>query len=206
MLRTIVSIAFVAPLCIGLAACNGNDVRHGLGMKRNQPDEFQVISRPALSVPPVYYLRPPSEEAVGSGVTAAEQAQSLVFTGEEAPYVAPGASDPNYAVETATPSVSESTLRTPGDESFLRNAKATAAKDDIRKVLNEENKPYIEAEKKEKDFIDKLRPDAQGEPVVDASKERERIQTNKAEGKPVTEGETAVHDPKQESTLERLFK
>ncbi|MBM3616990.1 MAG: DUF3035 domain-containing protein [Alphaproteobacteria bacterium] len=206
MLRPITTFALLAPLCIGLAACTGNDVRQSLGMKRNQPDEFQVVSRPALSVPPVYYLRPPSEEPVSSGVTAAEQAQSLVFTGESVPYVAPGASDPNYQAETATPIVSESTLRTAGDESFLRNAKAANANDDIRKVLNEENKPFIEAEKQEKDFIDKLRPDAQGEPVVDAAKERERIQTNKAEGKPVNEGEVAVQEPKQESTLERLFK
>lgn len=194
-------------LCIMLAACNGNDVRHSLGMERNQPDEFQVVSRPPLSVPPVYYLRPPAEDETVQTAPASDQAKSLVLKGQELPPSVPGASDPNYHnVQTAVTPVGESSLETTGDESFLRKAKTDSAQKDIRKTLNDENRPIIAEEKREKGFLEKLHLKDDSEPVVDAKKEQERILINKEEGKPANDGEVQVIDSKKDSTIDKIFK
>lgn len=192
---------------LALGACTGNDVRHTLGMERNQPDEFQVVSRPPLSVPPVYYLRPPSEDTP-AGISADQRAQSLVFKGDEPAYQAPGASDSNYfkRPETAVVTVGESSLPTSGEEAFMRKAGVNTAQKDIRQVLTQENRPRIVEEKREKGFLDKIRGTGESdEPLVDAEKERERILTNKQEGKPLDQGEVPTVDPKDKSTLERIF-
>ena len=37
---------------LALAACSGNDVSDTLGLQKSAPDEFVVVSRPPLVVPP----------------------------------------------------------------------------------------------------------------------------------------------------------
>lgn len=207
MNKTCLQWGMLAAMALALGGCTGSDVRQSLGMKRNQPDEFQVVSRPPLSVPPVYYLKPPTEDETAS-VPADQQAKSLVLTGEEAPYQAPGASDPNYqaADSTAVPAVGESALASGGEEAFLRNANTNTAQKDIRAVLNTENRPIIAEEKKPKSFLDKLQDTGEGkDPVVDAQKERERIEINKETGKPITTGDTPTTKPEQKTTLQKIF-
>ena len=52
--KVILSIIF----CSLLASCS-NDIRSTLGMRKSAPDEFVVISNPALSVPPEFQLIEP---------------------------------------------------------------------------------------------------------------------------------------------------
>ena len=49
--------AILAAALLSLAGCD--DVRSALGMDRHVPDETQVVSRPVLTLPPDYNLRPP---------------------------------------------------------------------------------------------------------------------------------------------------
>lgn len=63
-----------ALLCLGLAACGGGTVQESLGLVRSAPDEFQVVSRAPLSLPPDYDLRPPRPGAPGPNDVAAQDA------------------------------------------------------------------------------------------------------------------------------------
>ena len=45
---------------IALAACDSNTVKDTLGLERTAPDEYRVVSRPPLSVPPDFTMRPPT--------------------------------------------------------------------------------------------------------------------------------------------------
>jgi hypothetical protein len=58
--RAISLTALIA--CAMLAGC-GDDARKTLGLGKNPPDEFQVVGRAPLSIPPDYSLRPPTPGA-----------------------------------------------------------------------------------------------------------------------------------------------
>lgn len=187
-----------------LGACSGNELRQSMGMKRNNPDEFQVVSRPPLSVPPVYHLRPPSEEAVGT-TPAAERAEALVFEGKELPHYQHPEDREYHLVDTAVTSVETHSLGTQADSVLLQNAGAGQADPQIRSILEEEAVIYSPPPTKKRGFMDKMKNgifvEDEGDPVVDAAKEQERIRANKAADKPLTEGETPVIDPKDEGVL-----
>ncbi|MCH2547094.1 MAG: DUF3035 domain-containing protein [Alphaproteobacteria bacterium] len=190
-----------------LSACNGSELRQSMGMERNNPDEFQVVSRPALSVPPVYHLRPPSEDAITTSA-ADERAQALVFEGKELPFYQrrDGA---DMQSETAVTAVAENPLSTQAESVLLQNAGAAQANPEIRSILKNEATAYAPTAKKDRSFMDKMKRGwfvaDEGDPVVDASKEQQRINENKASDKPLTEGETPVVDPKDKSFLDTLF-
>lgn len=190
-----------------LSACTGKEVRSTFGLKRNNPDAFQVVSRPPLSVPPVYHLRPPAESEEQHITPADKRAEALVFEGRELPvYQRP--EDHAYRPDTAVVNVETSNIGTAGESLLLRNAGAGQANPKIRNVLQAENAPIIIKEKQEKGFFErmtsKLRP-GDGEPVVNARKEQDRLRANKADGKPVNEGDIPIIDPKDESVLDRLL-
>ena len=56
--RVLVASALVAATGLGLAGCNST--RNALGMTKVTPDEFRVVSKAPLVVPPEYALRPPA--------------------------------------------------------------------------------------------------------------------------------------------------
>ena len=59
----VIRVALLATgLCLGLSACS--EVRRTLGYEKQPPDEFQVVQRAPLSLPPDYKLRPPTPGAV----------------------------------------------------------------------------------------------------------------------------------------------
>ena len=61
-----------------LAACG--EIREDLGLGRNPPDEFAVVERPPLSMPPDYGLSPPRPGAPRpQAVDADQQARSALF-------------------------------------------------------------------------------------------------------------------------------
>lgn len=62
-----------------LAGC-GTDVKEELGLKVEPPDEFTVVTRAPLAVPPDYTLRPPRPGAERPNeISVREQAKQTVF-------------------------------------------------------------------------------------------------------------------------------
>lgn len=63
---------------LALTACSGT-VQENLGLGKNQPDEFQVVRRAPLTLPPDYSLRPPEPGAPPpSTQDASAQARELL--------------------------------------------------------------------------------------------------------------------------------
>ncbi len=69
-----------------LSACSGT-VQENLGLGKNVPDEFQVVRRAPLTLPPDYGLRPPTPGAppVAQQDTATQARE--ILTGQPAPPV-----------------------------------------------------------------------------------------------------------------------
>ncbi|MEM7650926.1 MAG: DUF3035 domain-containing protein, partial [Pseudomonadota bacterium] len=165
-------IILLSMCCLGfLAGCE--TAQDQLGLTKEAPDEFKVVKRAPLELPPSYTLRPPAPGAPRPQEQATiDQARQTVFGGEDA------------SAEKRLPTNSEGAL--------LREAGAGNADPNIRRKVDEET---ANLEGPQKPVIDKIlnlgskdteRPGT----VVDAAKEAERLEQNKAAGKPVTEGET----------------
>ncbi len=136
-----------------LTGCDS--VKQTLGLNRSQPDEFMVVDRPALSIPPNVTLKPPT--SVKTGVPRKRhQAQELVLKPPASAYI--------------LPSQAESDL--------LSKAKADQNPADIRTMIEEDAKTNTSAEKGlAEDMVFWKNPKPSGD-VIDPIAERERLQNS----------------------------
>ncbi len=177
--------AAATALLIALGGCT--EARQALGLTKQAPDEFQVVARAPLSLPPDYTLRPPEPGAPRPQEgTARDQAQAAVFGGSGL---------------TGNP-VDGSR----GEVALLQSAGATGIDPNIRKLVNAETDMLVEENRR---FIDNLIFWRDAEPyqgeVVDPVAEQQRLQENAALGKPVTEGDTPIIERKERGLLEGIF-
>jgi hypothetical protein len=164
--RVIVATALVA--AVGLAGCQST--RKALGMSKVTPDEFRVVTKAPLVVPPDYSLRPPAPGEPRPQELQPESAARVALLGQR-----------------------EAEQRSDGEK--LLTAKAGADKADplIRYVVDDE---FGDVAHKEKSFADKVMFWRSGKPAnpqaaadntpapVDAAAEEERI-AKLTGGKPV---------------------
>jgi hypothetical protein len=192
-------IALFLPLL--LAACNSGQVRDTLGLNRSAPDEFTVISRPPLALPPDFDLRPPKPGEAPRGISTEDEARS-VLTGKPVPLRADTIEMPR--TETAVVPVVSSDAPSGAEANFLKKTGATGDNSDIRTQLGaEDNKPVDT--KNAKSLYEKLVGPDSAEPVVDPKKEAARLRNNKEAGKPLNEGEVPVAPTKPPSVIDRIF-
>ena len=196
------TLVLLAP-CLLLLACSGQDARETLGLTREAPDEFVVVSRPPLTVPPDFELRPPTPGMARSAESTTSAARALVLKGEAAPASLEelGAAP---TVATAVDPVLSGNAATPGEAALLNKVGITQVDPDIRQKLGAD--PEKAAAKREaKTFYDQLLQKSGEEPVVDSRKEAERIRINTDTGKPVNEGIVPETAPEKKSVMDRLF-
>ena len=187
-----------------LAACNGGEMRDTLGLNRDAPDEFTVLSRPPLSVPPEFSLRPPvAGEANPRELTADEKARGVLIGQEAKPTPDINTLEAPSAA-TATVPVITKDAPSPAASSFLKRAGVDAAKDDIRTQLGNDSAAPADTSKA-KSLYEKLTGADKAEPVVDPKKEAERLRANKDAKKPANEGEVPVQDEKSPTVLDKIF-
>lgn len=197
------ALLFLLPL---LAACQGNEVRNALGLEREAPDEFVVYSRPPLSLPPEFELHPPRPgEPALQQTDSRTKAQNALF-GENAEEEGVEVKQPTglkpATGETAVTPVIASDAKSAAESSFLNRSGAFKADPEIREKLIKSTGPNTD---NAKSLFDKIIKSEGQEPVVDATKEAERLRTNKQQGKPVTEGETPTIDPSPKTVIDKLF-
>lgn len=206
-IRGIAAIALVA----GLGGCS--QTQEALGLTKSAPDEFQVLQRAPLSLPPNFALRPPEPGAPRPQEgTARDRAETALFGeagtnstqtamfGNLAPGGALGGTAGDYTGGTARPAGPSS-----GEQALLAEAGAMDANPEIRAVIERETAALIE---QDSDFVERLIFWRDPQPfgtVVDPVQEEQRIQENAALGKPVTAGETPMIEPKKRAPLEGLF-
>lgn len=175
-------VAVAAVVMLSLSGCS--DAKKALGWTKTPPDEFSVVSRAPLSVPPQFQLRPPEPGAVRPQEgTAREQARGALLG--------------SRAVEVGS--------RSPGEVALLQMAGADRAMPDVRSVVNRELAALADADKTFTDRLVFWRAPEQPGTLVDPSKEAQRLQTNRALGRAATEGETPLIKRRKKGLLEDLF-
>ena len=186
-----------------LNACDNGGMRETLGLTRDAPDEFSVVSRPPLSLPPDFNLRPPKPGEAPRGTPTDVQAHSLL-TGKAPSTSATDADLVQPTVDTAVTPVVRSDVLTGGESSLLKRAGADQADDSIRdKLTTDAATPRDNSDAQT--LLDQIDGKSKDEPVVDAKKEAERLRENKDDGKPVTEGDTPNEEVHKKSLIDRIF-
>ncbi len=179
---TVLRGAVMGLALFSLGACEG--VREELGLNKRAPDEFAVVAKAPLVLPPDFKLRPPApgtrrpQEA-----SPTEQARRLLT--KRAPL--------------------DTSDLSPGEAELLKIAGAERADPQIRRILDEETSLLI---KEDQSFADRLIFWQKQPPfgtVVDAAKEKKRLQENAATGAPVTKGETPYIKRRKRAIFEGLF-
>jgi hypothetical protein len=174
-----------------LVACEG--VKKQFGLTKQAPDEFRVVARAPLTLPPDFTLRPPEPGvARPQEGTTAQQARKAIFRADE-PKVA--------ALDVST--VDDG--RSVGEQSLLRSAGVENADPDIRTVVERET---LRLNAESEGFIDTLvfwRDKEVPGVVVDAQSEAQRLRENAALGKEATSGQTPTIERRSKGLLEGIF-
>jgi hypothetical protein len=180
-----------------LAACGQGSVQNALGLGKRSPDEFAVVSRAPLILPPDYGLRPPGPGESRPGVdTPSEQArQSLVA---QAPQ--PSAGLEQDVVSAAFDQTSP--VESSGERALLAQATSTPTDPNIRRKIDEENMQLAQVEQELFTRLVNWRDPSTLGATIDPAAETQRIRTNRIEGKPVTEGDSPVITQRRQSVLQ----
>ncbi len=173
-------------LLAALGGCEG--VRDQLGLTKQAPDEFSVVTKAPLVLPPDFSLRPPQPGATGPQENSPRAAAREALIG--------GGKNGERAAQSGP---------SKGERALLRMAGAAQTRPDIREVIDRETAQLIADSAT---FADRLMFwQSQPPPgtVVDAEKEAQRLRENLAAGKPVTEGETPTIKRRKRAPLEGIF-
>jgi len=181
--------ASLAAFALALSACS--TVEEQLGLTKQPPDEFRVVTRAPLAIPPEFELRPPQPGATRPQEgTAQQQARQAVFRNTDS---------------RSEQIQSMADQRSQGEKAFLASANAGNANPEIRQVVDRESKAIAE---ESESFVEALifwRDAPPAGDVVDADAEAARLRANAALGKPSTEGETPTIERKEKAIFEDIF-
>jgi hypothetical protein len=176
-------------LLAGLALSGCTDARKALGYDKSPPDEFRVVSRAPLSLPPDYALRPPAPGASRpQDQTSPQQARQALLGAGAAP---------SRPALPATASAGEGALL----------AKVGSPRNDprIRELVDRESVALADADRT---FFDRLvfwqKPPEPGS-VVDPQREAQRLRENQALGRTATDGDTPTIRRRKKGALEGIF-
>ncbi|MBP2307859.1 DUF3035 domain-containing protein [Azospirillum melinis] len=186
--RTRLPLIGLALAALTLAGCS--DVRRSIGLDRQSPDEFSVVSRAPLTLPPSMQdlPKPRPGAARPQDSTPTQMAAGAVFGGSSrgAKAAAAGA--------------------TAGEKSLVAQASARDGIDpNIRAKVDQETTQLIVADKS---WIDSLLFWQTQQPpvsVVDPAKEQQRLREAQAQGKALDGAATPTIERKRKAPLEGLF-
>ncbi len=159
----------IGTLTLSITGCSG--IRENLGLEKESPDEFAVITRAPLEIPDTLTLPPPVP-----GMQRPQEKTALSSASE--------AVLGNKTQKNQTLSSTEKTI--------LKKAGADSTSSNIRNIIDKETEEINERNIPVAKKILKLggaKPKSQAI-IVDAAKELERIKNNKEAGKTILDGET----------------
>lgn len=177
--RPVLAIAGVAVLVSGCSS-----LRSMVGLDKDAPDEFQVVNRAPLSMPPDFGLRAPRPGAPRpQEVSPTDQARQIVIERQT----------------NGSQSIQPIAGLSAGETAFLKQAGATNVDPNIRRKVDTDTSVLADTDKRWIDSLMFWKGPRDDSSVVDAQKESARLRENAALNKPVTAGETPTIKKKDTS-------
>lgn len=175
-------------ICLALSGC-GN-MRDTLGLGKNPPDEFAVVTRAPLSMPPTYDLRPPLPGAPRPQEQRASDAARQALVGQ-----IPGA---RPTASTGLKPVTVQSAAGQGERGLLAQAGAGTADDAVRAQIDRET---AQMESVNASLLAQIQQTTTTpDPVLNAGQESQRVRSLKQQNVPVS-GTGAVTQPVKKPTL-----
>jgi len=168
----------VLGLVLALGACS--NAADTLGLGRNAPDEFSVVDRPPLSLPPDFELRPPRPGAPRPQEAKMPERASQMLFGSK-----PGAKS-FLSGEASTEAKSDS------EKALLESAGSAKAEPNIRETIDRETKERVVGSKHLVDELLWWRDPASSATTVDSVAEAKRIKEAKEKSESISNGATPV--------------
>ena len=190
--RTVAMACLAGTLLLSTGACS--NVRETLGLNKRAPDEFTVMRKPPLVIPPNFSLRPPVAGGIDNGESESAAKARAAILGQ-----AEGVSSATQAP------ASQATAKSIGEQALLLRAGAEKANPGIRQLIRRETTLL---EEKDASFTERLifwRKSPPPGQVIDAKKEAERLRQAAATGKSPTGDETPVIQRRKRAILEDIF-
>lgn len=186
-------LALLSLLGAAVAVSGCDNVREQFGLTKSAPDEFKVVSRAPLTLPPNFALRPPDPGAARPQEgTPRDQARRTVFRLE----------DP------AAPRVDEvipADGRSQAERALLMQAGVAESEQGIRQLVNREAREANEASESLVDDLLFWRKEELPGVVVDAGAESRRLREAQALGEPVTGAGAPTIERREKGLLEGIF-
>jgi hypothetical protein len=162
-----------------MAACS--ELREDLGFGRNPPDEFAVVERPPLSMPPDYGLHPPRPGVARPQAIETDQQASEALFGAKVPKKAQAPSK--------------------GETALLEASGATKVDPNIREIVDRESSQKVVASSHLVQRLINWNGDKERGTIVDAAAEAERLKKAKEGNQSVTSGATPVIEKQKSGWL-----
>ena len=190
--QTLARLAAVTVLAFAITACTG--VRERLGLVAQAPNEFNVVTRAPLRVPPTLEELPVPQPGLArpQELQPTEEAQIALFGN----VLADGSSSTGERILVAE--AAEAALTASGDVTIDPN---------IRGIIDEEHTYILN----DSTWLEDINPmTSRGDPtevLIDVAKERERLQKNAALGLPANAGnfEGVIVVEEEKALFEDLF-
>ena len=176
-------------IAAALALVGCEKTRNILGMTKKVPDEFAVVTRAPLSMPPDYGLRPPVPGQLRPQELAPREAARSILLNNAG----------------TKPAASPTGKFTAGEAAILARAGALNADPMIRRTVNRESTLLAQADKT---LLDKIvfwqNPPLPGI-VVDPAKETRRLREAQALGEAPNAGKVPTIERRRRGILEGIF-
>jgi hypothetical protein len=184
-IRALRAAALVVVAAGALTGCDS--LRSAAGMDKSAPDEFAVLTKAPLTIPPDYNLRPPRPGAVPTNQTEPTDAAQTALFGSDPATVASQLPD-NYS---------------PSEKLLLANAGIQNADPAIRQHLSSDYKNMVGADESfTNDILFWEKPKADTGTPLNADEEARKLDSQKTGQAPAAGGQQVPSGQPQQKTNE----
>jgi len=187
-----------------LAACSS--VKDSIGLNKRAPDEFSVVSKAPLILPPDYNLRPPKPGAPRpTELAPVSEARAAVFGNKGGTATRRPKTAQEKIMAALRQNAEPSKPKSVGEIAMLGQAGADTSQADIRSTIRRETTGVSDKPKTLRDRLLFWKKDpTEGGEIIDANKESERLKKLAAEGRPASGTPAPVIRRKKQLLLEGL--
>lgn len=174
----LVPFAALAGLALSLAACDS--LRSAAGLDKEPPDEFAVVTKAPLIIPPDYNLKPPKPGAPPlNQVSPTEKAEAALYS-----------ADPKAVASAVSGNYSQ------GEKLLLAQTGAATANDTIRQQIAADNRGLDSADQS---FTDQLLFGGQDNTGAPLNADAEKARIDASKNAPPAQTQPQAQDQKQDS-------